>query len=179
MIRDGSSSTRPPLLDGSNYAFWKARMRAYLNANDEHVYLAYGGKKDLPRFPNKTYGHHKFEFCSYKKQKGIALKSASHESEDAEDDGEELAYIVINRKKFFKGKRTDGGFKGANAKGDYFPRKNNNDKGKSKGVQCYECQGFGHIASECANIQNMGWHELEVSVTGVVYPEIGAGLFTS
>ncbi|KAL5805763.1 hypothetical protein ACOSQ4_028496 [Xanthoceras sorbifolium] len=57
MIREGETSTRPPLLDGSNYTFWKARMRAYLKANDKQ-------RKDLPRFPNKTHGHHKFEFCT-------------------------------------------------------------------------------------------------------------------
>ncbi|KAL5804537.1 hypothetical protein ACOSQ3_031337 [Xanthoceras sorbifolium] len=87
-----------------------------------------------------------------KKQKRIALKSTSHESEDA--DGEELAYVARKLKKFFIGRRTDGGFKGANVKRDYLPKMFDNNKGKSKGVQCYEFQGFGHIASECANIQN-------------------------
>ncbi|KAL5794584.1 hypothetical protein ACOSP7_003178 [Xanthoceras sorbifolium] len=87
-----------------------------------------------------------------KKKKGIALKSTSHESEDT--NGEELDYVARKLKKFFNGRRTDGSFKGANTKKDYLPRKFDNDKGKSKGVQCYECQGFGHIASECANVQN-------------------------
>ncbi|KAL5798532.1 hypothetical protein ACOSQ2_003352 [Xanthoceras sorbifolium] len=67
---------------------------------------------------------------------------------------EELDYVARKLKKFFNGRRTDGSFKGANTKKDYLPRKFDNDKGKSKGVQCYECQGFGHIASECANVQN-------------------------
>ncbi|KAL5827552.1 hypothetical protein ACOSQ4_019349 [Xanthoceras sorbifolium] len=88
-----------------------------------------------------------------KKQKGITLKSTSHELKDVEYDGEEMAFIARKLNKFFKGKRTDCGFKGANAKIDFVPRKFDNDNGKSKGVQCYECQGFGHIAFECANIQ--------------------------
>ena len=29
---------RPPLLDGSNYSFWKARMRSFLKSIDEKVW---------------------------------------------------------------------------------------------------------------------------------------------
>ena len=36
MPRDG----RPPKFDGSNYAYWKALMRAYLRAIDERVWLS-------------------------------------------------------------------------------------------------------------------------------------------
>ncbi|KAL5837116.1 hypothetical protein ACOSQ3_014285 [Xanthoceras sorbifolium] len=142
MIREGASSTRRPLLDGLNYAFLKARMRANLKANNEHVWI-----RDLPRFPNKTHRHHKLQLR-------IALKSTSRELEDAEqsDNGEEMAFIVRKLNKFFRGKRTDGGFKGANAKRDFVPKKFNNDKDKNKGVQCYECQSYGHITFECANI---------------------------
>ncbi|KAL5806395.1 hypothetical protein ACOSQ4_029128 [Xanthoceras sorbifolium] len=111
MIKEGALSTRPPLLDGSNYAFWKACLRIYLKANDE---------RKLSRFPNKAHRHHKLEFCTWK------------------------------FKKFLKCKRTGGGFKSANAKKDFMPRKFDNDNGKGKGAQCYECQSFGHIASECA-----------------------------
>ncbi|KAL5834892.1 hypothetical protein ACOSQ4_014389 [Xanthoceras sorbifolium] len=132
MIREGASSTRPPHLNGLNYAFYKAHMRAYLKANDELIWI-----KILRSFPNI-----------------FQVKSTSRKSEDIEDDGEELAMIVRKFKKLFKGKRTDGGFKGANAMREFLPRKFENDKGKSKGVQCYECQGFGHIASECTNVQN-------------------------
>ncbi|KAL5767565.1 hypothetical protein ACOSQ2_014348 [Xanthoceras sorbifolium] len=121
MIKEEASSTRRPLLDGSNYAFWKARMRANLKANDEHVWI-----RDLPRFPNKTHRHHKLQL--------------------------QMAFIVRKLNKFFRGKRIDGGFKGANAKRDFVPKKFNNDKDKNKGVQCYECQSYGHITSECANI---------------------------
>ena len=38
--RDGPSSIRPPILDGSNYGYWKARMRAYLKSIDERVWFA-------------------------------------------------------------------------------------------------------------------------------------------
>ncbi|KAL5775672.1 hypothetical protein ACOSP7_013229 [Xanthoceras sorbifolium] len=118
-IREGASSTRSSLLDGSNYAFWKARMRAYLKANDER----------LSRFLSKAHKHHELEIHTC-------------------NDGEEMAMIVRKFKKFLKGKRPDGRFKGTNAKKDFVPKKFDNDKGKGKGVQCYECQGFGHIASK-------------------------------
>ncbi|KAL6986439.1 hypothetical protein U1Q18_052640 [Sarracenia purpurea var. burkii] len=38
--REGNSTVRPPLLDGSNYAYWKARMRAFLKSIDEDVWLS-------------------------------------------------------------------------------------------------------------------------------------------
>mgnify|MGYP003703461115 CR=1 FL=1 len=37
-IREGNSIVRPPLLDGSNYSFWKARMRSFLKSIDEKVW---------------------------------------------------------------------------------------------------------------------------------------------
>ena len=37
-IREGNSMVRPPLLDGSNYSFWKARMRSFLKSIDEKVW---------------------------------------------------------------------------------------------------------------------------------------------
>ncbi|KAL5825373.1 hypothetical protein ACOSQ3_021436 [Xanthoceras sorbifolium] len=127
MIREGASRSRPPLLDGSNYAFWKARMRAYLRANNER-------RIKLSQFPNKVDGHQELEFW-------IALKFTACESDIAEeiDDEEEMVMSVRKFKIFLKGKRTGGGFKGANAKKDFVPIKFDNDKGKGKGVQCYEC----------------------------------------
>ena len=37
-IREGYSMVRPSLLDGSNYSFWKARMRSFLKSIDEKVW---------------------------------------------------------------------------------------------------------------------------------------------
>ena len=37
-IREGNSMVRPPLLDGSNYSFWKARMSSFLKSIDEKVW---------------------------------------------------------------------------------------------------------------------------------------------
>ncbi|KAG9453915.1 hypothetical protein H6P81_006819 [Aristolochia fimbriata] len=38
-IKDGGSSTRPPLLEGTNYPYWKARMTAYIKSIDEDAWL--------------------------------------------------------------------------------------------------------------------------------------------
>ncbi|XP_062114816.1 uncharacterized protein LOC133827603 [Humulus lupulus] len=37
-FKQGGSTTRTPMLDGTNYACWKARMRAFLKAMDERVW---------------------------------------------------------------------------------------------------------------------------------------------
>ena len=43
-LREGGSISRSPLLDGSNYPYWKARMRAFLKSIDERVWtsIVYG-----------------------------------------------------------------------------------------------------------------------------------------
>ena len=40
MFREGGSMTRPPMLDGVNYPYWKTKMRAYLKSIDERVWMA-------------------------------------------------------------------------------------------------------------------------------------------
>lgn len=37
-IREGASVYRPPLLDGTNYAYWKARMSAFIRSIDESAW---------------------------------------------------------------------------------------------------------------------------------------------
>ncbi|KAG9442457.1 hypothetical protein H6P81_018311 [Aristolochia fimbriata] len=39
-IKDGGSSTHPPLLEGTNYPYWKARMIAYIKSIDEDAWLS-------------------------------------------------------------------------------------------------------------------------------------------
>ncbi|KAG9454310.1 hypothetical protein H6P81_007214 [Aristolochia fimbriata] len=36
--KEGASNTRPPLLDGTNYAYWKAKMKIYIKAQDERAW---------------------------------------------------------------------------------------------------------------------------------------------
>ena len=37
-IRECNTTHRPPLLDDTNYSYWKARMRAFLKSIDEKVW---------------------------------------------------------------------------------------------------------------------------------------------
>ncbi|XP_062104023.1 uncharacterized protein LOC133815170 [Humulus lupulus] len=40
MFREGGSTSRPPMLEGENYPYWKTKMRAFLRAVDERVWMA-------------------------------------------------------------------------------------------------------------------------------------------
>lgn len=37
-MREGGSTTCPPVLDGSNYSYWKARMIAFLKSLDNKTW---------------------------------------------------------------------------------------------------------------------------------------------
>ena len=39
-LREGGSVQRPPLLDGTNYSYWKARMKAFIKSVDEKAWKA-------------------------------------------------------------------------------------------------------------------------------------------
>ncbi|KAA0052057.1 gag-pol polyprotein [Cucumis melo var. makuwa] len=39
-IREGNSTTRPPLLDGGNYGYWKSRVEAFLMSLDMRCWRA-------------------------------------------------------------------------------------------------------------------------------------------
>ncbi|XP_060967078.1 uncharacterized protein LOC133035302 [Cannabis sativa] len=40
MFREGGSTSRPPMLEGDNYPYWKTKMRAFLRAVDEKVWMS-------------------------------------------------------------------------------------------------------------------------------------------
>ena len=48
-IREDNSTHRPPLLDGTNYSYWKARMRAFLKSIYEKVWhcVIYGWSEPI------------------------------------------------------------------------------------------------------------------------------------
>ena len=35
LLKEGISIVRPPLLDGTNYGYWKARMRSFIKSMDK------------------------------------------------------------------------------------------------------------------------------------------------
>jgi len=48
-MAEGGNINRPPLFDGTNYAYWKVRMRAFLIAIDERVWqsIEFGWKHPI------------------------------------------------------------------------------------------------------------------------------------
>ncbi|VFQ82817.1 unnamed protein product [Cuscuta campestris] len=38
-VTEGQSTTRPPLFDGTNYSYWKERMRIFIQSNDYKLWL--------------------------------------------------------------------------------------------------------------------------------------------
>ncbi|XP_060972451.1 uncharacterized protein LOC133038346 [Cannabis sativa] len=43
MFREGGSTSRPPMLEGANYPYWKTKMRAFLRVVDERVWMSIEG----------------------------------------------------------------------------------------------------------------------------------------
>ena len=39
-MREGASVQRPPLLDGTNFSYWKARMKAFIKSMDYKAWRA-------------------------------------------------------------------------------------------------------------------------------------------
>ncbi|CAM8940741.1 unnamed protein product [Rhodiola kirilowii] len=39
-LREGQNITRPPLLEGNKYGYWRVRMKAFLKSHDESVWEA-------------------------------------------------------------------------------------------------------------------------------------------
>ncbi|XP_028957459.2 uncharacterized protein [Malus domestica] len=101
----------------------------------------------------KTY---EMELPTVKRSKNIALKAVKEECEESEEIGdEEFALITRQFQKFLKSKNFKG--KGTSSGSKSFKSNNfNSEKGsrlikQTEGRKCYECQGFGHEAKECAN----------------------------
>ncbi|VFQ77300.1 unnamed protein product [Cuscuta campestris] len=47
-VAEGQSTTRPPLFDGTNYAYWKERMRIFIQSNDYDSWLVIKHGETVP-----------------------------------------------------------------------------------------------------------------------------------
>ncbi|VFQ69605.1 unnamed protein product [Cuscuta campestris] len=47
-IGEGQSTVRPPFFDGTNYSYWKKRMRIFVQSNDFKIWLAIKNGDSLP-----------------------------------------------------------------------------------------------------------------------------------
>ena len=80
--REGTSTSKPPLLDGSNYAYWKQRMIGFLKSIDDDVWdiVEEGYSKPTIVADGKTIPTHKAQWskddkhvsnCNNKAMNGI------------------------------------------------------------------------------------------------------------
>ena len=92
---------------------------------------------------------------------------SSSESECDLEDAEFEKYLIKKLKKMLKNKKAK---KDGNNKAPYktkFVSEKNTSKGSTKPIQCFECQGYGHVATKCANRKeiskgkalNVSWEE--------------------
>ncbi|VFQ69859.1 unnamed protein product, partial [Cuscuta campestris] len=47
-IGEGQSTTRPPLFDGTNYTYWKERMRIYIRSTNFQLWLVIKNGEEVP-----------------------------------------------------------------------------------------------------------------------------------
>ncbi|XP_062094317.1 uncharacterized protein LOC133800375 [Humulus lupulus] len=82
------------------------------------------------------------------KEKSVALKSSKKKDSDENDGEDEMALLTKNFQKYIKkiGNKKPT-FK--SSKGNHFSK--HFDNSNKRGIQWRECEGFGHIQSECAN----------------------------
>ena len=61
----GQSLIIPPLFDGTNYAYWKVRMRAFLQSLDEKVWLVVEVGYKKPEKPPATWDDTKIKAANF------------------------------------------------------------------------------------------------------------------
>ena len=88
-----------------------------------------------------------------KREKSIALKTMHEEKDSSEEDNDdELALLTKNFKKFLKkvDKSSKSGSSFPNTFRGKSSSKNSYFLNNKKRIQCKECEGLGHLQSECA-----------------------------
>ena len=94
-----------------------------------------------------------------KKEKSIAFQADHHEysdeGNDSDDNDESLVLLTKNFNRFLKKMNRKKNPPNSKRFNNFQRNKKSTNtveiKNQSKGIQCRECEGFGHIQSECAN----------------------------
>ena len=74
------------------------------------------------------------------------------EPSNEENDDDELALLTKNFKKFLKNVGKNSKINSSSTKNTKGKTSSKSvDSSNKKGIQCRECEGYGHIQSECAN----------------------------
>ncbi|XP_022856135.1 uncharacterized protein LOC111377295, partial [Olea europaea var. sylvestris] len=162
----------PPFFDGSNYAYWKVRMRAFLKSLDEHVWISVQNgwkppsiivsgnihltdisvwtKDELAACNWNSKGIHAL-FMALSPEEFRRVSMCETAKESLRD--EEIAYFVKKFQNVLNNRRKPQDRKsGAPSRFTKDKIEKVNNKGSSEKprlVRCHECQGIGHYRNEC------------------------------
>jgi hypothetical protein len=95
-----------------------------------------------------------------RKAKIIALKASKKKTrfssdEDSDIDEDDVAMLAKNFERFMKNNKFKKRFSNRLKKAPQTAEPKEAEKKDRRSPQCYECLGFGHITSECANLKKM------------------------
>jgi hypothetical protein len=99
----------------------------------------------------------------FRKAKTIALKASKaskkksrvSSNEDSNIDEDAVAMLAKNFKRFMKNNKFKKKFSDRLRKAPHTVESEEVEKKDPKGPQCFECSGFGHIRTECANLKKL------------------------
>jgi hypothetical protein len=96
----------------------------------------------------------------FRKAKTIALKASKKKSRDSSDEDSEIdedvvAMLAKNSEWFTKNNKFKKKFSNRLKKAPHTADLEETEKKDPRGPQCFECSGFGHIKTECANLKKL------------------------
>jgi len=98
-----------------------------------------------------------------RKAKTIALKASKvskkksrvPSNEDSDIDEDAVAMLAMNFERFMKNNKFKKKFSDRLRKAPHTAESEEAEKKDSRGPQCFECSGFGHIRTKCANLKKL------------------------
>jgi hypothetical protein len=105
-----------------------------------------------------------------RKEKTIALKASEKKSivssdEDSDVDEDAVAMLAKNFECFMKNNKFKKKFSNRLRKAPHTADTEKAEKKDLRGPQCFECSGFGHIRTECANLKKQKGKAFNVTLS--------------
>jgi hypothetical protein len=103
---------------------------------------------------------YEYFFPSVRKEKTITLKASKKKTkvssdEDSDINQDAVAMLAKNFERFMKNNKFKKRFSNRLKKASQTVEPKEAEKKDPRGPQCYECSGFGHIKTECANLKKI------------------------
>jgi hypothetical protein len=95
----------------------------------------------------------KAKTIALKASKASQKKSRVSSDEDSNIDGDAMAMLAKNFERFMKSNKFKKKFSDRLRKSPHSTDTEEAEKKDPRGPQCFECSGFGHIRTECANMK--------------------------